>query len=997
MADDASRVPSPHENMGDFAHRVHEVVRRLQQACDRVSLRDVSFEKTIDDEFADRLTQTTQHILKWTNRALNVAGAESVSSYEDVDSVAANFDPVVDVVDNLMEKTDAVLDDIAAGRGSGARGSSGHSHQQEAMLKQSAPIITQVTAASGTRQLDYKLIHAQNIVRPQLKFREEIDNSPTAPFAWKLLDKPNALVPLDESAARGEPIIAQRTSNWNDAAAASTATLPSLPNPYAYEITHVAYPPSLFAPQNPPQPHLPFDSADAQWVDTVDQLTKITQILQQAPAIAVDLEHHNLRSFQGFVCLMQISTRDQDFLIDTLALRPHIRMLNPVFTDPNIIKVFHGADMDIKWLQRDFGIYVVALFDTFHASRVLGYPHASLAYLLKRHCDVVPDKRYQLADWRIRPLPSEMAAYAQSDTHYLLYIYDCMKNELLAKAADGKVRKPHTLSEAERALPEVKGGAPESLVKVVLQRSEGTALQVYRKDGYDAETGKGENGWSRMLHRYPQQYSDQQMAVFKALHKWRDQTAREEDEGLRYVLPNHMLLLIAKQMPTEVAALLGICNPVPPLVRMYAADLVALIARTRAAVLAATSSNGSSTLASAMPTKVNTIFNDTQLGSQPTLPTTATGLTTQEFLDQNPGQVVQITATSLGKLDPCLATRGTLNGSAASTATSAAMSNRLAAMIVQGSSLLQSLALERIPIIVSQMTSSTSIPPAAVTTPNATAEDVQSRLVVDEIRANLTWDLTQSLDVSQDIDLSGEPLSDASEASDDDEGQVHYTLGDQRVAKAKSGSSAAEVVVLADRMKRSSSSVPANVHEHNSDEAQTSKMEKTEVCADQEPTAKRSIILNDMPRMLRETFEPMESRLTKPHSRKRKQAEAASSRRNDKDAGEDNSRAQSISTASAVDPSTITPFDYTQVQSTADIATSQPRSKRGRHGASTRSRLPGTSGKSDAHAAGPDDAVDPALRANFNAIRTNPKLAKPVRHPNLKPKSGNRSGTFDQR
>lgn len=37
------------------------------------------------------------------------------------------------------------------------------------------------------------------------------------------------------------------------------------------------------------------------------------------------------------------------------------------------------------------------------------------------------DKKYQLADWRVRPLPEELLVYARMDTHYLLYIYDCLK------------------------------------------------------------------------------------------------------------------------------------------------------------------------------------------------------------------------------------------------------------------------------------------------------------------------------------------------------------------------------------------------------------------------------------------------------------------------------------------------------------------------------------------------------------------------------------------
>ena len=68
------------------------------------------------------------------------------------------------------------------------------------------------------------------------------------------------------------------------------------------------------------------------------------------------------------------------------------------------LQVFHGADMDIGWLQRDFGIYVVNMFDTGQAARVLNYGKYSLAFLLKKFCDVTANKQYQLADWRIRLL-----------------------------------------------------------------------------------------------------------------------------------------------------------------------------------------------------------------------------------------------------------------------------------------------------------------------------------------------------------------------------------------------------------------------------------------------------------------------------------------------------------------------------------------------------------------------------------------------------------------
>ena len=64
--------------------------------------------------------------------------------------------------------------------------------------------------------------------------------------------------------------------------------------------------------------------------------------------------------------------------------------------------MFHGADSDIEWLQRDFSLYIVNMFDTYQASKLLSFSRHSLAYLLKHYCSVEADKQYQLADWRIR-------------------------------------------------------------------------------------------------------------------------------------------------------------------------------------------------------------------------------------------------------------------------------------------------------------------------------------------------------------------------------------------------------------------------------------------------------------------------------------------------------------------------------------------------------------------------------------------------------------------
>lgn len=99
---------------------------------------------------------------------------------------------------------------------------------------------------------------------------------------------------------------------------------------------------------------------------------------------------------------MQISSRTKDYIIDTLLLRDELFILNEVFTKSSITKVFHGADSDIEWLQKDLSLYVVNLFDTHQAAKRLGLSRLSLAFLLKRYCNIDADKTFQLADWRMR-------------------------------------------------------------------------------------------------------------------------------------------------------------------------------------------------------------------------------------------------------------------------------------------------------------------------------------------------------------------------------------------------------------------------------------------------------------------------------------------------------------------------------------------------------------------------------------------------------------------
>jgi exosome complex exonuclease RRP6 len=173
----------------------------------------------------------------------------------------------------------------------------------------------------------------------------------------------------------------------------------------------------MFQSQNP-IPYRPLEETPLTWVSTPVQLAELIDKLRKAREVAVDLEYHSYRTYSGFVCLMQISTREEDWIVDPFELRDEMEDLNEIFTNPNIVKasliliavvtladvclVLHGADSDVVWLQQDFNLYLVNMFDTFHASKVHEFPRHGLAALLEMYCDFSPDKRYQLADWRIR-------------------------------------------------------------------------------------------------------------------------------------------------------------------------------------------------------------------------------------------------------------------------------------------------------------------------------------------------------------------------------------------------------------------------------------------------------------------------------------------------------------------------------------------------------------------------------------------------------------------
>ncbi|KAI9822121.1 MAG: exosome nuclease subunit [Thelocarpon impressellum] len=500
----------------------------------QITAEDLPFQRSVDPQFGRSLDGQSARLLSLADKLVKTAVAGSEVDgvpLGEVDDLENNWRGVVDVVDSLLERADTSLDEYTG------------------VIKRLGPEQqAQAETTAHSRSSKPKLPPAfrnQRIAKPQLLFRSATKNHETSPFKPLLRSKPHATVALEQSVG----------TYVNEGG----VTL--VKHPYEQEISTMQYPRSVYQ-HSDPRPYQPLENTTATFVDTPEAVHSMLEELKLAKEIAIDLEHHDTHSYVGLVSLMQISTRDRDWIVDTLKpWREDLQVLNEVFADPGILKVFHGAYMDIVWLQRDLGLYVVGLFDTYHAARALGYPQASLASLLSRFIHFDADKQYQMADWRIRPLPKELFDYARSDTHFLLYIYDNLRNQLITKSMS---RPPD-----------------EDALRTVLQNSKETSLQVYERYVYDGAGGKGAGGWYNMLRRTPALFSKEQFAVFRAVHQWRDTVARQNDESLNYVMPKHVLFSIAKAMPSDMASLLSVSHPISQPVRSRATELLGIIGRAR--------------------------------------------------------------------------------------------------------------------------------------------------------------------------------------------------------------------------------------------------------------------------------------------------------------------------------------------------------------------------------------------------------------------------------
>ena len=247
-------------------------------------------------------------------------------------------------------------------------------------------------------------------------------------------------------------------------------------------------------------------------------LAELVNRLRPEPLLAVDTEAASFHRYLDRIYLLQISSRGETAVVDPLATGG-LGPISELLADPAIEIIFHDADYDLRLLHREYGFTARNLFDTRIAAQLLNEPGIGLAALLEKYLGVKLDKRFQRADWSARPLSPEMLAYAASDTHYLPQLRDILRDRLTER---GRLE----WAEEEFALLE---------------------------DIRPAATDQAEPGWLRL--KGAKALRGRELAILREIWEWREGTARRADKATFRILNNEPMLAMAKNPPTEVAAL----------------------------------------------------------------------------------------------------------------------------------------------------------------------------------------------------------------------------------------------------------------------------------------------------------------------------------------------------------------------------------------------------------------------------------------------------------
>jgi ribonuclease D len=251
---------------------------------------------------------------------------------------------------------------------------------------------------------------------------------------------------------------------------------------------------------------------DYEYIEDKKSLSELCKKLNKEKEIGIDIECENSFHHYGtYISIIQISTRKKNFIVDVLKIKD-IKPLIGVLKNPQVMKVFHNIDFDFRILNYQYYCIPKNIFDTQMAAEFLGKENLGLANLLEEYFNIEKKKKFQKADWTKRPIKEKLLQYAAKDSQYLLKLKDILKKELI------KQDKYKFIQEEFKNLEKTKR---------IYSKPECKDLK-----GYKSLTPK-------------------QRSVLKELFKTREKAAKDLDKPVHFIMPNKLLLKIAKEQSTN--------------------------------------------------------------------------------------------------------------------------------------------------------------------------------------------------------------------------------------------------------------------------------------------------------------------------------------------------------------------------------------------------------------------------------------------------------------
>jgi len=157
-------------------------------------------------------------------------------------------------------------------------------------------------------------------------------------------------------------------------------------------------------------------------------LEKLVKDLEKRRYVSIDTESDSLYSYYYKLCLVQIESEGLTAIIDPF--QTDMSIFLPILKSPDIEKIFHSAQSDIKVIKLAFKAEVRNIFDIMLAAKYLGIKRCGLDNLVRKYFGVNLNKKFQKANWGKRPLEIELLNYAILDVIYLKKLRDAFIKEL---------------------------------------------------------------------------------------------------------------------------------------------------------------------------------------------------------------------------------------------------------------------------------------------------------------------------------------------------------------------------------------------------------------------------------------------------------------------------------------------------------------------------------------------------------------------------------------